>query len=153
MSSFDQWPAMQEFSFKEFSFPVDRYEEWVEGERVSSGRVKFNIVFKDKRHVLFFKDNIKVEFDENKVGDKILSKFDFDKALTSGDRFLFFTAAKSSNVENMSINWLSHIAGFTRKSKMYSSNEPVIGSVFTINHDVAKVSFTFGNGNRLIEFY
>lgn len=28
MSQLDTWPAFQEFSFQEFTFPVDRYEEW-----------------------------------------------------------------------------------------------------------------------------
>jgi len=40
-----------------------------------------------------------------------------------------------------------------RLNKYYDSNEPIFASVFTISHNVAKVSFTFGNPDRLIEFY
>ena len=46
MTQFDTWPAFQEFSFQEFIFPVDRYEEWQEGKIISSGPIHFNIQFK-----------------------------------------------------------------------------------------------------------
>lgn len=48
---------------------------------------------------------------------------------------------------------LSSMLGYTRDHKYYDSNEPIFASVFTINHNVAKVSFSFGNPDKLIEFY
>lgn len=48
---------------------------------------------------------------------------------------------------------LSSILGYTRGSKYYDSKEPIFVSVFTINHDVAKVSFSFANPDRLIDFF
>ena len=46
MAQFDNWPMFQNFSFQEFHFPVDRYEEWEAGRIVASGEVHFDIRFK-----------------------------------------------------------------------------------------------------------
>ncbi len=43
MAQFDNWPMFQNFSFQEFHFPVDRYEEWEAGRIVASGEVHFDI--------------------------------------------------------------------------------------------------------------
>jgi hypothetical protein len=90
---------------------------------------------------------------DNPMPRKIMSSIKFDRATTSGERILFYIAAEQTNVQHTSIQMLSSMLGYTRNYKYYDSNEPIIGSVFTINHNVAKVSFTFGNPERLIEFY
>ena len=60
MAQFDNWPYLQDFSFQEFHFPVDRYEEWEAGRIVASGEVHFNIRFKYNKGSLF---NRKVSID------------------------------------------------------------------------------------------
>ena len=84
---------------------------------------------------------------------KILSNFKFDRAITSGDRILFHIAAERSNIENTSVMLIENILGPTRSFKEFKSNEPILSSVFTINFNIAKISFSFGNPDRLIEFY
>jgi hypothetical protein len=154
MAQFDNWPPFQDFSFQQFQFPVDRYEEWKAGRMVASGEVHFNIFFKyNKGGFLNRKVGIDVLIDRNPMPKKIISQMKFDRATTSGERILFYIAAERTNVENASLSMLSSVLGYTRGHKYYDSNEPIFASVFTINHNVAKVSFTFGNPDRLIEFY
>ena len=154
MAQFDNWPPFQDFSFQQFQFPVDRYEEWKAGRMVASGEVHFNIFFKyNKGGFLNRKVGIDVLIDRNPMPKKITSQMKFDRATTSGERILFYIAAEQTNVENASLSMLSSVLGYTRGHKYYDSNEPIIASVFTINHNVAKVSFSFGNPDRLIEFY
>lgn len=154
MAQFDNWPPFQDFSFQQFQFPVDRYEEWKAGRMVASGEVHFNIFFKyNKGGFLNRKVGIDVLIDRNPMPKKIISQMKFDRATTSGERILFYIAAEQTNVENASLSMLSSVLGYTRGNKYYDSNEPIFASVFTINHNVAKVSFTFGNPDRLIEFY
>ena len=76
-----------------------------------------------------------------------------DRASTNGERIMFYIAAEQTNVQNTALLMLSSMLGYTRDYKYYDSNEPIFASVFTINHNVAKVSFSFGNPDRLIEFY
>jgi hypothetical protein len=154
MAQFDNWPYLQDFSFQEFHFPVDRYEEWEAGRIVASGEVHFNIRFKYNKGSLFNrKVSIDVFLEGNPMPKKIVSQVKFDRATTSGERILFYIAAEQTNVQNTSLYMLSSMLGYTRNHKYYDSNEPIFASVFTINHNVAKVSFTFGNPDRLIEFY
>lgn len=154
MAHFDNWPPFQDFSFQEFEFPVDKYEEWVDGKKILSGLANFTVHFKYNKGVCFSKKiSIDVVIERNPFPQKLLSNFKFDKATTSGDRILFYIAAEKSNVQNTSIMMLSNLIGSTRKTKYFDSNEPVLASVFTINQNVAKVSFSFGNPERLIEFY
>lgn len=154
MAQFDNWPPFQDFSFQQFQFPVDRYEEWKAGRMVASGEVHFNIFFKyNKGGFLNRKVGIDVLIDRNPMPKKITSQMKFDRATTSGERILFYIAAEQTNVENASLSMLSSVLGYTRGHKYYDSNEPIFASVFTINHNVAKVSFSFGNPDRLIEFY
>ncbi len=121
---------------------------------VASGEVHFNIFFKyNKGGFLNRKVGIDVLIDRNPMPKKIISQMKFDRATTSGERILFYIAAERTNVENASLSMLSSVLGYTRGHKYYDSNEPIFASVFTINHNVAKVSFTFGNPDRLIEFY
>lgn len=154
MSQFDNWPRFQNFSFQEFHFPVERYEEWEDGRIVASGEVHFIIRFKYNAGGIFCrKISINVTLDNNPMTKKIMSKVEFDRATTNGERILFYVAAEQTNVQNASLAMLSSMLGYTRKYKNYDSNEPIFASVYTINHNVAKVSFSFGNPDRLIEFY
>lgn len=154
MAQFDNWPMFQDFSFQEFHFPVDRYEEWEPGRIVASGEVHFNIRFKYNSGGLFSrKTSIDVLLDNNPMPKKIISSVKFDRATTNGERILFYIAAEQTNVQNTALLMLSSMLGYTRDHKYYDSNEPIFASVFTINHNVAKVSFSFGNPDRLIEFY
>ena len=154
MAQFDNWPMFQDFSFQEFSFPVDRYEEWESGRLTDYGEVHGNIRFEYKRGGLFRgKQSIKIMFDNNPMPEKMISEINFDRATTSGERILFYIAAEQTNVQNAALGMLSSMLGYTRSCKNYNPNEPIFASVFTINHNVAKVSFTFCNPDRLIEFY
>ena len=154
MAQFDNWPMFQDFSFQEFHFPVDRYEEWEDGRIAASGEVHFNIRFKYNAGRIFSrKISIDVTLDNNPMPKKIMSKVKFDRATTNGERIMFYVAAEQTNVQNAALAMLSSMLGYTRKHKKYDSNEPIFASVFTINHNVAKVSFSFGNPDRLIDFY
>lgn len=154
MAQFDNWPPFQDFSFQEFHFPVDRYEEWESGRMIESKEVHFDIRFKYNSGGFLSREvSIDVQLVGNPMFPKIVSNIKFDRATTSGDRILFYIAAERSNVQNPSLAMLSSILGYTRDDKHYESNEPILASVFTINHNVAKISFTFGNPDRLVEFY
>ena len=154
MAQFDNWPMFLDFSFQEFHFPVDRYEEWEAGKLVASGEVHFDIRFKYNNGGLFSrKTSIDVQLDNNPMPQKIISCVKFDRATTNGERILFYIAAEQTNVQNTALLMLSSMLGYTRDYKYYDSNEPIFASVFTINHNVAKVSFSFGNPDRQIEFY
>ena len=154
MAQFDNWPMLQDFTFQEFNFPVDRYEEWEKGRIIASGEVRFNIRFKYKMGGLFSKKRyIDVALGNNPLLMKVVSKIKFDRATTNGERILFYIAAEQTNVQHVALDTLSSLLGYTRGRKYFDSNEPIFASVFTINHNVAKISFSFCNPDRQLDFY
>lgn len=51
----DRWPIFQTLTFREFPFPVERYEEYVDGNLISQGEVHFEIRFKQHNGGIFTK--------------------------------------------------------------------------------------------------
>ena len=150
----DTWSPFQTFTFQEFPFPVDRYEEYIGGRLVAQGNVHFNIKFKQHKEGCYTQGGvITVNLVNNPLYNKILSSFEFDTCITMGDRLMFYIYAQESNVQDVSLEMVGGILGYTRRQKNYVKNEPIIANVFTINQNVAKVAFKFVNPERLIEFY
>ena len=115
MAQFDNWPMFQNFSFQEFHFPVDRYEEWEAGRIVASGEVHFDIRFKYNIGGLFSrKTSIDVQLDNNPMPQKILSSVKFDRATTNGERIMFYIAAEQTNVQNSVTHAFFNVGLYTR---------------------------------------
>lgn len=91
----DRWPIFQTLTFREFLFPVDRYEEYVDGKLISQGEVHFEIRFKQHNGGIFTKAGlITVNLQNNPIPEKILSKFEFDISQTMIDSC--FTSMQSN---------------------------------------------------------
>ena len=152
MAQFDEWPAMQDFTFHEFSFRSHRYEMWEAGRMVRSGEAQLNAFFKCNGGV-YNRTSIDINLSGNPMPMTLMSDIRFDRAICLPDRIMFYTTAKKTNVQNTTLTLLSSNVGYTRESKLYEENEPVVASVFTINQNVVKVSFSLANPDRLIEFF
>ena len=147
----DSWPSFQIFTFNEFTFPVNRYVEYIDGNITSQKSITCNIIFKQHNNVFCNNGLITVDIHNNPIQNKILSHFEFDTCITMGDRLLFYIYATNTNINDTALQMIGGLMGFTRDTKNYIHNEPIIGNVFTVNHNVAKITFKFEN--RLIEFY
>ena len=85
----DRWPIFQTLTFREFPFPVDRYEEYVDGKLISQGEVHFEIRFKQHNGGIFTKAGlITVNLHNNPIPEKILSKFEFDTSVRDNELYL-----------------------------------------------------------------
>lgn len=149
----DTWPSFQTLNFMEFSFHVNKYNEYINGNLVSTGMTDFNIVFKQHNHGYLQNGGlITVDLINNPLTSKIISKMDFDLCITMGDRLMFYIYAEKSNVDDFALNMAGEILGYTRNEKNYTKNEPIICNVFTEKYNVIKVAFRFVNPIRMIEF-
>lgn len=147
MAQFDEWPAMQDFTFQEFSFRGNNYEMWEAGRKIRSGKSNFNIHCVCNGGVHNCK-SIDVNISGNPIPDILLSTQSFDKAICLGERIMFYITPETTNVQNTTLAMLSSIIGYTRSSKHYEYNEPVVASIFTINRSVVKISFSLANPDR-----
>jgi hypothetical protein len=58
-----------------------------------------------------------------------------------------------TNSENMGISMFKMTIGATRDSKHFERNEPYCCNIFLQNGTIAKITFSFSNPEKLIEFY
>lgn len=149
-----RWPSFQTFTFREFSFSVESYKEYICGCLVSSGYINCDITFKQLNNGDYYQSGrITVQIKDNPLQDKILSSFEFDTCVTMGDRLMMYIAARQSNINETSLLMMASLLGITREKKDYVTNEPTVGNIFTSNQRIARVAFKFSNPDRLIEFY
>lgn len=150
----DRWPNFQVFTFREFTFSVERYQEYVNGCQINSGYINCDITFKQHNNGNYMQEGrISVEIKGNPLSEKILSTFDFDTCVTMGDRLMMYIAARQSNVYENALFMMARLLGTTRERKDYVKNEPTVANIFTTNRQIVRVAFKFPNPDRLIEFY
>lgn len=150
----DRWPSFQVFTFKEFTFSVESYKEYVCGCLVNSGYINCEVTFKQHNNEDYFKGGkISVQIKDNPLQDHILSSFEFDTCVTMGDRLMMYIAARQSNVNETSLFMMATLLGITRERKEYVTNEPTVANIFTTSQQIVRVAFKFANPDRLIEFY
>lgn len=152
MTQFDEWPAMQDFTFQEFSFIGSNYEMWEAGRKIRSGVSNTSIRCICNGGVRN-RTSIDVNIFGNPIPELLMSNLRFDRAICLPDRIMFYSTPMSTNVQNTTLALLASNIGYTRESKSYEDNEPVVASVFTINKSVVKISFSLANPDRLIEIF
>lgn len=150
----DSWPSFQIFTFREFTFSVESYKEYIGGCLVDSGFINCYITFKQHNNGNYFQGGrISVQIKGNPLTEKILSSFEFDTCVTMGDRLMMYIAARQSNVNETSLYMMASLLGITRERKTYVTNEPTVANIFTTNQQIVRVAFKLANPDRLIEFY
>lgn len=150
----DRWPSFQIFTFREFTFSVERYKEYVCGCLVNAGYISCDVNFKQHNNGDYFQGGrISVQIKGNPLTDRILSSFEFDTCVTMGDRLMMYIAARQANVNEPSLLMMASLLGLTRERKEYATNEPTVCNVFTTNQQIVRVAFKFANPDRLIELY
>lgn len=143
----DTFEPFKEFQFKNIIIPIKRYEEYSNGKLLSKESANLTVVIEQ------LQDKIAVHLVENTLTSKIVSEFEFDLLFTLNDRLQLTIFPKETNVENILFTQLKWIISHTRESKNFSSNEPIVGHIFTDNMNIIKITFKMSNPERLIEFY
>ena len=130
-----------------FFFQSSRYEEYEAGRLVSQGQTSILV-----RYTYMDDNRIKCIIANNDINDKLMS-CEFDTCISLHDRLLMLSSPDETNADIMVVAMLKNIIGTTCKIKKYADIEPVVGSIYTDNGHVVKMSFTMANPERLIELY
>ena len=143
----DTFEPFKEFQFKNIIIPIKRYEEYSNGKLLSQGHVDLTVVVEQ------LQNKIAVHLVENTLISKIISEFEFDLLFTLNDRLQLTIFPKETNVKDILFTQLKWIISYTRESKNFTSNEPIVGHIFTDDMNIIKIAFKMSNPERLIEFY
>ncbi len=148
---FDKFQPFQNLQKQNFSFQPKRYEIWVGGQMVNSGQtnsqIKATVIKQDSNEL------VEVAFSDNKLNNELATKSIFDRYVTATDRLQLIVIPEETNSENMAIMLFKMTIGATRAYKDFNRNEPFCCNLFLQDGVIAKVTFSFSNPEKLIEFY
>ena len=143
----DTYKPLQEIHFSGIQiFKATRYEEYENGNLIDSGNT--DILVKLSPAVC----GIKCLIGNNNLYDK-LSSCSFDRCMSLQDRLLLYVNPSSTNAHIPIITMLSALVDNTRDAYNFDPIEPVVGSIYTQDGQIVKMSFTMANPERLIELY
>ncbi|MBN8837694.1 MAG: hypothetical protein J0I09_10560 [Sphingobacteriia bacterium] len=83
--------------------------------------------------------------------EELCDSISFNKLFTSNDRIMYVAIPEEDNY--IGIAGLRQIIGETRFRRNFQSDEPYCCSVYFSNRQIVKVTFSFSNSGKLIEFY
>ncbi len=143
----DSYTPFQQVSLTPFVFQASRYEEYKDGQKINYGPTSIIV-----RCTRLDGDRVKCIIGNNDLYDKLMS-CEFDECITLHDRMLMLSCPEETNAHIPIVSMLQVTTGPTCYSRNYQSIEPVVGSIYTLNGYVVKMSFTMANPERLIELY
>lgn len=148
---FDKFEPFKSVQKQNFTFQPTRYELWMGGEMVGSGKVGAVISAK----VIKFEgvEKVVVGFSDAKLNGELAENNVFDEFITSNDRLQLVTVPQVTNVENVGIMMFQMNIGATRQRKDFNRNEPFCCNLFLQDGAIAKVTFSYSNPEKLLEFY
>lgn len=143
----DTYKPLQEIYFSNIKlFKANHYEEYKNGSLIDSGNTDILVKLSPSE------SGIKCLIGNNNLCDR-LSSCSFDRCITLQDRLLLFNNPIETNANIPITAMLSTLMGYTRGAYYYASIEPVVGSIYTSDGTIVKISFTMANPERLVELY
>jgi hypothetical protein len=149
---FDTFQGHQFLKKFPFSFQPSRFEIWENGEMVKKGNTSSKVKA-DIKQTFGDSEVVSLNISDPALFNDISNSNTFDTVFTLHDRIILATIPEPSNKDNVGIMSLRATTGITRKGKVFNSNEPFCCSLFLTDKRISKVTFSFSNPEKLIEFY
>lgn len=144
---FDNFDAFQIVDKQNFIFNPTKFEVWEGGEAIMEGDCLTQI-----RGSVLPNTQVEVSLFNSEVSQYLNATSRFDEFITQHDRLQLVVIPKITNIQNAALSLLLMVVGPTRNEKDFLPTEPFVCSLFTKDRKFAKISFTLGNPERLIEF-
>ena len=152
---YDKYQERQLVNIGHNNFHSKRFEVWSDGQMIDSGVAETVVTFETVTEKSPHENSILVAVDSNLSTRHLAKNFSFDTAYTNGDRILLATIAKKTNYDNYNSYavFVTSAPFITRQEKIFAPNEPFAGSIFMIQGQPNKVTFSTAGTKSLIEFY
>lgn len=151
---YDTFPPFQEVEKQDFSFETSKFEIWMKGKLIKSGKINTLI----KGTVNYSKETtnevMTIVIKPNELEKEIVSQTEYDIMFTNNDRLILATIPSNQTPNDcVAMTMTRTIIGATRGHKTFLEKEPFNCSIFMIKQKIKKVTFSFNNPEKLIEFY
>jgi hypothetical protein len=149
--AFDKFEPFKVLQKQDFAFLPTRYETWKGGKMIDSG--KTNSVIDVRVINVDGDEKMEVSFNDTKLNNELANKNIYDEFVTAKDRLQLITIPEETNSQNMGIQMFKMVIGATRLQKNFNNNEPYCCNLFLQSGTIAKVTFSYSNPEKLVEFY
>jgi hypothetical protein len=146
---FDYYEPHQFVDTLNFSFKSSHFEIWQNGKLIVAKKGS-NILSAEKGTN---DGEINISIFGTISASEIASTISFEKAFTLKDRIILVTIPNPSRRDIPGIISLRMTSGVTNPGKVYTFPDPYCCSLFTLKQEIEKVTFSFSNPERLLEFY
>ncbi len=149
--NWDRFEPFKGLQKQEFTFQPSRYETWMGGKMVGSGRATARIYASISHQD--GDEKMLVKFDESNLKNEIVSEIIFDEFITATDRLQLITIPQVTNGENTAIAMFKMMVGATRNHKNFTQKEPYCCNLFLRSGVISKITFSFSFPEKLLELY
>ena len=155
INGYDKFEKRQFVDFEQINFISKRYEMWSGGKMISSDFTSTIITITNLKEESFIENKIEVILKTSIDNSIIMNNFYFDVAYTNSDRILFGIIPQTSNCDdnNSYSGFVNYAPLKTRLHKAFKTNEPHACSLFLIQGNPDKITFSIALSKMLIEFY
>lgn len=154
-SNYDRFEKRQFVDFEQIKFISKRYEIWSGGKMISNDFTPTILSITKLKEESFIENKIEVILKTNIDNSIIMKNFYFDVAYTNSDRILLGIIPQTSNCDdnNSYSGFVNYAPLKTRLHKTFKTNEPHACSLFLIQGNPDKITFSIALSKILIEFY
>ena len=149
--NWDKFEPFKGLQKQEFTFQPSRYETWMGGKLIGSGkataRIYASVSHQDGDEKML------VKFNESNLKNEIVPEIIFDEFITATDRLQLITIPQVTNGENTAIAMFKMMVGATRNHKNFTQKEPYCCNIFLRNGVISKITFSFSFPEKLLELY
>ncbi|MEO2148057.1 MAG: hypothetical protein ABGW56_03255 [Flavobacteriaceae bacterium] len=166
---YDSFEPFQKINIQEFTFlfKPNRYVIWKNQKKIEVGENGDDVLITNREKQtangtvseVSFAPIAHPNFDFDNPSDANLHtelsiENEFDLCITQNDRVQLIKIPSSGNGDNnMAISALKMMLGATRGHTDFKSNEPYCCNIFQQDGQLAKITFSFSNPEKIIEFY
>ena len=148
---YDDFEPLQIYTKTNFSFNTSKYELWIGGKLIDSGNIETlieAIVINEEGL-----EKVKVIFSDPILHNELSSENVFDIFISINDRLQLLIIPENTNVNIPAFVAYKLSIGTTRIEKNFARNEPYCCNLFFVKGHLVKVTFSFSNPEKLLEFY
>ena len=147
---YDKFESFRRMEMQRFNFIPVWYHIWVGGQKIQSSNSSAMIMANPIE--VNGEQKMEVTIMGSSLEEEIIERIVFDAFISGTDRLQLITIPNETNVVSPAIQMFKMTIGSTIAKKYFSKNEPFCCNLFLINGEIDRISFSFCNPDKLIEF-
>jgi len=155
--TYDRYEAYDNIDWQDTLFQPSRFEIWRNGQKIEAGKMSnpkpMTLKLEDNSQGLLGITQIKVTHLEPILYDFLRYENWFDMYKPQGNRMILITVPSETNATCIGMLTMQQRWPHSRYSYQFKENEPFACSLFTVQGQLAKVTFSLDNPETLVELY